>query len=178
MTVHSADPWALLLLAPMAALVASTIFTLTSAVSAARSRRRVCAVLVSASVAGFGVWTINFFQAPRFDGGAWLLLPLGVAIAGQTCALLFTARSEPDTTSTVGSAFSLAAGAEATRFAMLDTLTTQGGLREWAWTGGGFAFAFAAYFAALSIWVNPRRNSSPWAGSLRCLAVFWAPPRS
>jgi len=172
MTVHSADLWALLLLAPMAALVASTIFTLTSAVSAARSRRRVCAVLVSASAAGFGVWTINFFQAPRFDGGPWLLLPLGVAIAGQTCALLFTARSEPDTTSTVGSAFSLAAGAEATRFAMLDTLTTQGGLREWAWTGGGFAFAFSAYFAALSIWVNPRRNSSPWAGSLRCLAVF------
>ncbi len=172
MTVRSADPWALLLLAPMAALVASTIFTLTSAVSAARSRRRVCAVLVSASAAGFGVWTINFFQAPRFDGGAWLLLPLGIAIAGQTCALLFTARSEPDTTSTMGSAFSLAAGAEATRFAMSETLTTQGGLREWAWTGGGFAFAFAAYFAALSIWVNPHRNSPPWAGSLRCLAVL------
>ena len=172
MTVHLLDSWALALLALMAGLVASALLTLTSTVSEVNPRRRVCAVLMSASASGFGVWSMDFFQAPRFDGGAWLLLPLGVAVAGLTCALLFMARSEPHTTSILGSAFSLAASSEATRFAMQDTLTVPGGAREWAWTGGGFAFAFVAFLTALSIWIAVRNDPSRWARWLRILSVL------
>jgi diguanylate cyclase (GGDEF)-like protein len=170
----------LTLTAFMALLVSLASFTLATGLSAVSSRRRACAVLLSAAASGFGLWATNWVQLlslrlpeqPALDLSG-LVLPLAVAVSSLTCALLFVAHREPDTADLVGSAFSLAVGVAATHYAAIDALPGQVGLHEeLLWASGSFLLAFALFLTALWVWLKYRPDRAWQMGCLRALAVL------
>src|ERR1700692_441654 len=161
----------------MAMLAASTTLTLAVGVSGATARGCACAVLLSSVALGFGLWATNFVAVLSFwlperstVGVTGLIVPLAIAASSQMCALLFIACREPDTSEIAGSAFALAFGVSATHCAVLgDPLGQLVPPDEFLWLCGSFALTFAAYFAALWVWVKRRHDRSWRAAGVRFL---------
>jgi diguanylate cyclase (GGDEF)-like protein len=164
----------------MALLAASTTLTLAVGVSGATARGCACAVLLSSLALGFGLWATNFVEVLSFwlpdrptVGAAEFIVPFGIAVSSQICALLFIACREPDTSEIAGSAFALAFGVGATHCAVLgDPLGQLVPPDEFLWLCGSFALTFAAYFAALWVWVKRRHDRSWRAAGGRFLAAI------
>lgn len=183
MTPLTIDTSALALAAFMAMLAASTTLTLAAGVSRATARGGACAVLLSSLALGFGLWTTSIVEVlslpERPFAGiasiAGLMIPFGIAASSQTCALLFIACREPDTSELVGSAFALAFGMGATHFAALGGPLGQLVLpNELQWICGSFLVAFITFLGALWVWLKRRHDRSWRAAGMRLLAAIAA----
>jgi diguanylate cyclase len=176
--IVSFDPWALTLAALMAALVSHTTLTLSLRISEVSSRRRTCAVLLSALVLGFGAWSLNVVQSvpewlidrPRVALSS-AMLSLGIAVSSQACALFFLARREPDTSSLFGSAFALATGLAVSHWTALDELgpAPRTGLPLLCAT---VLAAFLLFVWAMRLWLARRDDPSHRARALRLLGTL------
>jgi diguanylate cyclase len=166
MTVLTANPYALALAALMAALLSHTTLRLAVQVSAARSRSGTFIVLSSIAL-GFALWTTTFVRILALSGAeppqlgtSWLLLSFAVAVSSQACALSFIACREPDSSNIAGTAFALAVGVGATRYAALDELSAEAVLHDGlAWACIWFPLTFLTFLGALRIWFNCQDRS-------------------
>jgi diguanylate cyclase len=166
MTVLTANPYAVALAALMAVLLSHTTLRLAVQVSAARLRSGTCIVLSSIAL-GFALWTTTCVRIlalsgaePPQPGTSWLLVSLAVAISSQACALSFIACREPDSSNIAGTAFALAVGAGATRYAALDELSAEVVLHDGlAWAFIWFPLTFLTFLGALRIWFNCQDRS-------------------
>jgi diguanylate cyclase len=172
------DPWALTLAALMALLVSHTTLTLSLRIAEVGSRRRTCAVLLSAVLLGFGSWSLNFVQsAPEWlidrPGGVLssALLSLAIAVSSQACALYFLARREPDNSSIFGSAFALATGLAISHWTALDELgpAPRKGLPLLCAT---VLVAFLLFTWAMRLWLARRDDRSRQANALRVVGTL------
>ena len=170
MIALTTEAWTLALAACLGLLLSSTTLALAVQSSRARSRGGVCILLASSLALGSGLWTMNVVQvlSTRIPGESslglsWPVLTFAIAASACACALLFIAWREPDTAGMTGSAFALAVGVEATHCAAFDQLPGELVLREGlAWVGGSFLLVFAAFLAALWVWLKLRDGS--WKG--------------
>jgi diguanylate cyclase len=174
------EAWTLGLAACLGVLLSSTTLALAVQSSVARSRGGICILLLSALALGSGLWTMNFIQVLSVQipgqansGISWPALTFAIAASAYACAFLFLACREPDTAGMTGSAFALAVGIEATHCAAFDEplgeLVMHQGL---PWAGGSFLLVFAAFLAALWIWLKLRHDRSWKARGARALAVL------
>ena len=176
------EAWTLAVAGCVAMLLASTTLALAAQASLPRSRGAVCILLISAVVLGFGHWTMNFVQVLSIRlpgqssfGNSWPVLTFAVAASACACALLFVACREPDTAGITGSAFALAVGVEATHGAAFDRLPGELLMHEGLpWIGGSFLLVFAAFLAALWVWLKLRHDRSWKARGARALTVLAA----
>jgi len=170
MIALTTEAWTLALAACLGLLLSSTTLALAVQSSRARSRGGVCILLASSLALGSGLWTMNVVQvlSTRIPGESslglsWPALTFAIAASACACALLFIAWREPDTAGMTGSAFALAVGVEATHCAAFDQLPGELVLHEGlAWVGGSFLLVFAAFLAALWVWLKLRDGS--WKG--------------
>ena len=176
------EAWTLALAACLSLLLASTTLTLAVQSSLARSRGAVCTLLLSSLALGFGLWTMNFVQVLSVQipgqtnlGISWSALTFAIAASTGACALLFIAGREPDTAGTTGSAFALAVGIEAAHCAAFDELPGELIVHQgWPWVCGSFLLVFAAFLAALAVWLKLRSDRSFKARSARAATAFGA----
>ncbi len=173
MTTYSIEAWALGLGACMSLLLANTSLALVLQSSSIRSRGGACVGLLGALALGFGLWATNLVQvlavrvpeAPNV-GASWLLLSFAIATSTQLCALLFIARREPDTAGMAGCAFAFAIGIEATHWAAFDELPSELVMHaNPLWMSGSFLLAFAAFLAAIWVWLK-FRDARAWKARL------------
>ena len=176
------ETWTLALAACLSLLLSSTTLVLAVQSSVARSRGGACILLLSSLALGFGLWTMNFVQVLSIEipgqtslGLSWPALTFAIAASACACALLFIACREPDTAGMTGSAFALAVGIEATHCAAFDEMPGDLVMHEGLfWVFGSFLLAFAAFLAALWVWLKLRRDRSWKARGARALTVLAA----
>ncbi|HEY6620017.1 MAG TPA: EAL domain-containing protein [Steroidobacteraceae bacterium] len=176
------EAWTLALAACLSLLLSSTTLVLAVQSSVARSRGTACILLLSSLALGFGLWSMNFVQVLSIQipgqtslGFSWPALTFAIAASACACALLFTACREPDTAGITGSAFALAVGIEATHSAAFDEMPGELVMHEGLlWVFGSFLLAFAAFLAALWVWLKLRRDRSWKARGARALTMFAA----
>ncbi len=174
--------WTLVLAACLSLLLSSTTLVLAVQSSVARSRGGACILLLSSLALGFGLWTMNFVQVLSIEipgqpslGFSWPALTFAIAASACACALLFIACREPDTAGMTGSAFALAVGIEATHCAAFDEMPGELVMHEGLfWVFGSFLLAFAAFLAALWVWLKLRRDRSWKARGARALTALVA----
>jgi diguanylate cyclase len=176
------ETWTLALSAGMALLLSSTTLTLALQCSQARSRAAAFTLLLSSVAFGVGLCAMNFVQVwsvgvPDQSGldFSWPVLNFAIAASSQACAFLFIACREPDTAGITGSAFALAVGVEATHCAAFGQLPGELIMRDGlAWVCGSFLLAFAAFLAALWVWLKLQRNRSWKVRTARAVGVALA----
>jgi diguanylate cyclase (GGDEF)-like protein len=174
------EAWTLGLAGCLGLLLSSTTLALAVQSSLARSRGAVCVLVLSSLALGFGLWSLNFVQVESIRiigqsslGMSWPTLTFAIAASSLACALLFISCREPDISGITGSAFALAIGVEATHCAAFDELPAELVMREGLlWVGSSFLLVFAAFFAALWIWLKLRGNPSWKARGARALTAL------
>ena len=182
MFVLTTEAWTLALAAALSVLLSSTTLALAVQSSVVRSRGGACVLMLSSLALGFGLWAVNFVQVLSLQmpdqssvGFSWPALTFAIAASSCACALLFISWREPDTASITGSAFALAVGIEATHCAAFDELPGELVAHEGLlWVLGAFLLVFVAFFGALWVWLEFRRDRSWKARSVRALTVLAA----